>query len=130
MKILGISRFHGRIAVVIVLPIIALCATLFYFANFQYGWQLEYAQDLSKVKEVVEREPAIIDSWPNGSTPLHYAAAQGRLEIVMYLVDRGADITAINKRGITAEQWARQNHFLETANYLKTASESKIRKTH
>ena len=35
----------------------------------------------------------------NGATPLHHAAARGDTEMIFYLVDRGADVTALNRRG-------------------------------
>ena len=118
-----------RAAILLGLASIALCAGIFYFANFQYGWQFAYAHDLLKVKALIERDPAIVNSYPDGSTPLHYAAAQGNLEIAKYLVEHGAEVTRVNERGITAEQWAQQNHHLETVNYLKTICEEISGKT-
>jgi hypothetical protein len=37
----------------------------------------------------------------NGNTPLHYAASRGDNEMVLYLVSKGADVMAVNRRGQT-----------------------------
>jgi hypothetical protein len=75
-------RVIRTVGIFVAIPFLLFLAAIFYFANFQYGWQLVYQGDLNKVKRVVERDPKIVQSWPDDSTPLHYAAVQGRLEIV------------------------------------------------
>jgi ankyrin repeat protein len=35
----------------------------------------------------------------NGYTPLHHAAARGDNEMILYLVSKGADVTAVSRRG-------------------------------
>jgi ankyrin repeat protein len=37
----------------------------------------------------------------NGYTPLHHAAARGDNELILYLVSRGADVTAVSRSGQT-----------------------------
>jgi len=42
----------------------------------------------------------------NGYTPLHDAAARGDDEMVRYLVEMGADVTAVSRRGQTTADMA------------------------
>jgi ankyrin repeat protein len=42
----------------------------------------------------------------NGYTPLHHAASRGDNEMVLYLVDRGADVTAVARSGQTTADMA------------------------
>ena len=42
----------------------------------------------------------------NGYTPLHHAASRGDNEMIHYLVERGADVTAIARTGQTTADMA------------------------
>ncbi len=42
----------------------------------------------------------------NGYTPLHFAAARGDNELILYLVEKGADVTAVSRRGQTVVDMA------------------------
>ncbi len=42
----------------------------------------------------------------NAATPLHHAASRGDIEMIFYLVDHGADVTALNRRGQTVADMA------------------------
>ncbi|MYK66266.1 MAG: hypothetical protein F4022_07320 [Gemmatimonadetes bacterium] len=60
----------------------------------------------------------------NAYTPLHHAAARGDRELVLYLVDRGAEVTAVSRRGQTTADMAngpiqRQQPFPETVVLLE-----------
>ena len=44
----------------------------------------------------------------NGYTPLHHSAARGDNKVIMYLVDQGADVTALSGRGQTTADMANQ----------------------
>ena len=60
----------------------------------------------------------------NAYTPLHHAAARGDRELVLYLVDRGADVTVVSRRGQTTADMAngpiqRQQPFPETVVLLE-----------
>ncbi|KAJ7928524.1 hypothetical protein B0H13DRAFT_985825 [Mycena leptocephala] len=56
----------------------------------------------------------------SGSTPLHFAAANGNTNIVNTLLLRGAHANRADKHGITPEMLARQNGWDECADALKT----------
>jgi ankyrin repeat protein len=36
-----------------------------------------------------------------GNTPLHYAAARGDNEMILYLISKGADVKVVNRAGQT-----------------------------
>lgn len=60
----------------------------------------------------------------NGFTPLHHAAARGDNDLIMYLMSRGADISAVSRRGQTVADMAngpvqRIPPFLETVALLE-----------
>ncbi len=42
----------------------------------------------------------------NGYTPLHHAAARGDNALIRYLIERGADVTAVSRRGQTTADMA------------------------
>ena len=42
----------------------------------------------------------------NGGTPVHHAAARGDNEMILYLVEQGADVTAVARSGQTAVDMA------------------------
>ena len=61
--------------------------------------------DLKKVRELVERDPALINQWHEYQTPLHKAAEDGNIEIAKFLISQGADLDAVpNGYGINLEQ--------------------------
>jgi ankyrin repeat protein len=55
------------------------------------------AGDLGLVKQILDSSPMLLESAdPDGARPLHFACWKGHTEIVQYLLDQGADITAQN----------------------------------
>jgi ankyrin repeat protein len=58
--------------------------------------------ELEKVRALVEADAAAVSLRdPHGSTPLHHAVRSGQLELVGFLLDRGADIAAVSGEGGT-----------------------------
>ncbi|CAK9253192.1 unnamed protein product, partial [Sphagnum jensenii] len=53
-----------------------------------------------------------------GDTPLHRAAEKGHLDVVKYLVEKGADVKAANKYGYTPLHWAASSGKLDIVKYL------------
>lgn len=63
--------------------------------------------DLAAVKRLVSESPDLLDaSNERGSTPLHNASFGGHLEVVKFLLEKGADIEAVNGRGFTPLHFA------------------------
>lgn len=62
---------------------------------------------LPSVKFLIEELGADVNARDhNGYTPLHHAAARGDSVLIMYLMSRGADITAVSRRGQTVADMA------------------------
>jgi len=58
--------------------------------------------NLEKVRALVDQEPALVAAKDKGGqTPLHWAAFSGNLDLIRYLLDKGAAIDAKNARGLT-----------------------------
>ncbi len=57
---------------------------------------------LDKIKGLVEHEPGLIHATDEHRfTPLHWAASGGHVDVMVFLIDRGADANARNDRGLT-----------------------------
>ncbi|MDE2678966.1 MAG: ankyrin repeat domain-containing protein [Gemmatimonadota bacterium] len=62
---------------------------------------------MAAVRYLVEECGADVNARDaNASTPLHHAASRGDIEMIFYLVDHGADVTALNRRGQTIADMA------------------------
>ncbi len=59
------------------------------------------------VKYLVEEHGADVNARDlNGYSPVHHAAARGDNELILYLVERGADVTFVSRRGQTTVDMA------------------------
>jgi ankyrin repeat protein len=62
---------------------------------------------LAAVKYLVEELGADVNAKDHeGNTALHNAAARGDVEMIKYLVSKGADVTAVNREGKTTADMA------------------------
>ena len=62
---------------------------------------------LTAVKYLVEELHADVNARDHeGNTPLHNAAARGDVDMIKYLVSKGADVTAVNREGKTTADMA------------------------
>lgn len=59
--------------------------------------------DLDAVKQALANDPDSLYSTEGtlGATPLHQAAASGNVEIAQFLIESGADVNAMDMRGVT-----------------------------
>jgi len=62
---------------------------------------------LAAVKYLVEELHADVNAYDHeGNTALHHAAARGDVEMIQYLVSKGADVTAVTREGRTTADMA------------------------
>jgi len=62
---------------------------------------------LASVRYLVEELGADVNARDhNGYNPLHHAAARGDNELILYLVEKGCDVTAVSRRGQTTADMA------------------------
>ena len=62
---------------------------------------------LPAVRFLVEKLGADVNARDhNGYNPVHHAAARGDNELILYLVEQGADVTAVSRRGQTTADMA------------------------
>lgn len=76
--------------------------------------------DLATVKKFVEYG-ADVNEMSNGLTPLMFAARYNKIEILKYLVEKGADKQIKDERGFTALKYAENSKSTEALAFLKQA---------
>ena len=76
--------------------------------------------DLAAVKKLLEQNPALLEARDEdeGVTPLAYAAGFGRMEVLEFLVARGADVNARDARGLSALHLTVYTGQLQALRYL------------
>lgn len=95
------------------LVILAACLSL--LACQAFGDKIHDAAqggDLASVKALIEKNPDLIDARDaEGRTPLHWACRGVHLEVIEYLVEKGADVNARdNNRVVPLHSLATRNH--------------------
>jgi ankyrin repeat protein len=56
----------------------------------------------------------------NGERPLHVAASFGHLEVVKFLIAKGADMNALANDGTSALGWARRKNHPDVVTFLRS----------
>lgn len=105
------------------LSIIALlCLALLRIAPSAYAAEIHAAAqagDAEKTKELLTQNPALLEARDNFQrTPLHWACRGVHLDLVKYLVERGADVNAVDINGIAALHSVASRGHLEAARIL------------
>ncbi len=76
--------------------------------------------DLAAVKKFVEYG-SDVNEMSNGLTPLMFAARYNKVDILKYLLEKGADKQIKDERGNTALKYAEYSKSQEAVDYLKQA---------
>lgn len=76
--------------------------------------------DLASVKKFIEYG-AEVNEMSNGLTPLMFAARYNKVDIIKYLLEKGADKKIKDERGNTAMQYAENSKSMEALEFLKQA---------
>jgi ankyrin repeat protein len=74
--------------------------------------------DMATVKKFVEYG-ADVNEMSNGLTPLMFAARYNKIEILKYLLEKGADKDVKDERGNNALKYAQNSKSVEAVAYLK-----------
>jgi ankyrin repeat protein len=56
----------------------------------------------------------------SNQTPLHHAVLNGHLNVVKFLVEKGANVKLKNNEGLTATEMARSKGYSAVADWLNT----------
>ena len=66
--------------------------------------------DIATLREAVDKDPSLVNAteW-DSATLLHDAVGQKHLDVARYLLDKGADVNAVTKDGLTPLHMAAQN---------------------
>lgn len=81
--------------------------------------------DLNAVQEMVDKQKQDVNVEIAGRCPLHYAADYGQIEIIKYLVTKGADVNREDKHGICALLAATWEGHTECVRYLLSKGANK-----
>jgi len=76
--------------------------------------------DLATVKKFIEYG-ANVNETSNGLTPLMFAARYNKVDILKYLIEKGADKQIKDERGNTALKYAENSKSIEALEFLKQA---------
>jgi len=76
--------------------------------------------DLETIKKFIEYG-SDINETSNGLTPLMFAARYNKVDIIKYLLAKGADKNAKDSKGYNALKYAELSKSTEAYNYLKNA---------
>ena len=75
--------------------------------------------DLARVKSLIEANPELLNTGDQRQCrPIHWATNDGRIEIVRWLLDQGADITVRDADGDTPIYWSADAGRTEIAKIL------------
>jgi ankyrin repeat protein len=94
-------RIRNLMVLAAALPLLAGAAAA------QDIFQATRSGDLEKVKSLVAADPGAVNARDaNGRTPLHWACRGGKLEMLDYLAEKGADVNARDRNGTAPLHWA------------------------
>merc|ERR1719407_48004 len=66
--------------------------------------------DLQRLQEVlIDAKANVTDVDSNGNSAVHFAAGYGRVKVLEHLLARGANVSKVNKMGMTPLAAAQQN---------------------
>jgi ankyrin repeat protein len=101
---------------------VLLFCLLLMLAAWAWGAEIHDAAfkgDLAKVKELLAKDPALVNvKGRNEKAPLHWAAQGGQLEIAKYLIAKGAAVNELNIQKETPLVYAAEGGHLKLAELL------------
>ncbi|RWS15412.1 hypothetical protein B4U79_11950 [Dinothrombium tinctorium] len=66
----------------------------------EFVWSLKNG-DLEQVQEYINQSKIDVNECVDGRMPLHYAADYGQKDIIRFLIEKGANVNALDKHGIS-----------------------------
>lgn len=87
--------------------------------------------DLVSIRRLVEKEGALVQAKDekSGRTPLMLASCMGNVDVVHFLLERGADVKAKDREGWTALMYAASEGHLEIAKLLVEKCRESLKQT-
>jgi len=77
------------------------------------------AGDMAKVKALLEKDPALLNAkGRNDKAPIHWAAQGGHLELVAFLIAKGAPVDSRNIKNETPLVYAAEGGFVDLVKFL------------
>jgi ankyrin repeat protein len=76
--------------------------------------------EVDAAREMIDAHPELVRADKGGATPLHYAAIHGQRESVDLLIDRGADLEALDDEyGAAPIGWANEKGHLALVGHMR-----------
>jgi ankyrin repeat protein len=76
--------------------------------------------DVDAAAAILDAEPSLARQEQGGATPLHYAAVHGQQAAVDLLIDRGADLEALDQEyGAAPIGWANEKGYMDLVRHMR-----------
>src|SRR5262245_29157591 len=76
--------------------------------------------DIESASAILDTDPSLARQEQGGATPMHYAAVHGQQSAVDLLIDRGADLEALDHEyGAAPIGWANEKGYMDLVRHMR-----------